>query len=84
MAHQQDSEPHMMDAAPTGAGHMLPADDPENPHNWPISRKVFVSSVATAFAFVVYDTCLRYHKDITGLIATVLLELPSTPLASRE
>ena len=32
---------------------MLPANDPENPHNWPVAKKVFVSLVATAFAFVV-------------------------------
>ena len=55
----------MMNAAPADPGHMLPADDPENPHNWPKSRKVFVSSVATAFAFVVYGTHLQYLEDIS-------------------
>lgn len=33
-------------------GHMMLMDDPENPLNWPRSRKVFVSAVAFAFSFV--------------------------------
>ena len=34
-------------------GHMMSMDDPDNPHNWPRSRKVFVSAVSVAFSFVV-------------------------------
>jgi len=34
-------------------GHMMSMEDPENPLNWPRSRKVFVSAVAFAFSFVV-------------------------------
>ena len=50
-SHQPEAEAKMR--PPLGASHQLPAGDPENPHNWPISKKVFVSAVATAFAFVV-------------------------------
>lgn len=35
------------------AGHMMLADDPENPQNWPLYKKVYVSAVAFAFAWVV-------------------------------
>jgi hypothetical protein len=34
-------------------GHMLSNNDIDNPKNWPIYRKVYASSVAFAFAFVV-------------------------------
>lgn len=35
------------------AGHMMSAQDPANPQNWPIYKKAYVSAVAVAFAFVV-------------------------------
>lgn len=35
------------------AGHMMSAQDPDNPQNWPIHRKAYVSAVSVAFAFVV-------------------------------
>ena len=34
-------------------GHMMSAQDPDNPQNWPIHRRAYVSAVAVAFAFVV-------------------------------
>lgn len=34
-------------------GHMLPLDDPDNPLNWPLHRKIYSSVVSAAFAFVV-------------------------------
>ena len=43
------------DMQPT-AGHMndmMSMQDPENPLNWPIFRKIYVSAVAWAFSFVV-------------------------------
>lgn len=43
-----------MKELPSGAGgHMMAADDPDNPQNWPISKKVYVSAVSFAFAWVV-------------------------------
>lgn len=35
------------------AGHMMSADDPDNPQNWSLYKKVYVSAVAFAFAWVV-------------------------------
>lgn len=35
------------------AGHMMSADDPDNPQNWPLYRKLYASAVAFAFAWVV-------------------------------
>ena len=35
------------------AGHMMAANDPDNPQNWPVQRKVYASAVAFAFAWVV-------------------------------
>ena len=35
------------------AGHMMAADDPDNPQNWPIHKKIYASAVAFAFAWVV-------------------------------
>lgn len=35
------------------AGHTISVQDPDNPQNWPIHRRVYVSAVSVAFAFVV-------------------------------
>ena len=35
------------------AGHMMSADDPDNPQNWPLYNKIYVSAVAFAFTWVV-------------------------------
>lgn len=35
------------------AGHMMSADDPDNPQNWPLHKKIYASAVAFAFAWVV-------------------------------
>lgn len=34
-------------------GHAMTLQDPENPQNWPVYRKVYASSVAYAFGFAV-------------------------------
>lgn len=34
-------------------GHMMSADDPDNPQNWPLQKKVYASTVAFTFAWVV-------------------------------
>ena len=33
--------------------HMMSADDPDNPQNWPLYKKIYVSAVAFTFAWVV-------------------------------
>ena len=38
---------------PVLIGHAIGADDIDNPHNWPIHRRLYASAVALAFAFVV-------------------------------
>lgn len=35
------------------AGHMMAANDPDNPQNWPVQRKIYASAVAFAFSWVV-------------------------------
>ena len=35
------------------AGDMMSADDPDNPQNWPLYKKVYASAVGFAFAWVV-------------------------------
>ena len=40
-------------SAKPAAGHMMAADDPDNPQNWPYHKKIYVSSVSFAFAWVV-------------------------------
>ncbi|MCJ1250525.1 hypothetical protein MMC30_007753 [Trapelia coarctata] len=49
-------------------GHMMSMDDPENPFNWPRSRKVFVSAVSFAFSFVVAFGATAYTAGISGVI----------------
>ncbi len=35
------------------AGHMMAANDPDNPQNWPVHRKIYASAVAFTFSWVV-------------------------------
>ena len=54
--HMSDSHHDTEDSMPmksTGGGHTMAPDDPDNPQNWPVLRKVYVSLAATAFAWVV-------------------------------
>ena len=39
--------------ATPAANHMMSTEDSDNPHNWPLVKKVYVSVAASAFAFVV-------------------------------
>ena len=39
-----------------GHGHMMSPDDPDNPQNWPLYRKLYVSVVSFAFGFAVLVT----------------------------
>jgi hypothetical protein len=39
--------------APNIAGHHLPMNDPDNPMNWPLQRKIFASTAAWLFTAVV-------------------------------
>ena len=40
-------------SAKPAVGHMMAADDPDNPQNWPYIKKIYVSFVSFAFAWVV-------------------------------
>ena len=40
-------------STPAAGGHMMSATDPDNPQNWPVYKKVYVSVVAFAFSWVV-------------------------------
>ncbi|KAL9066756.1 MAG: hypothetical protein Q9161_007345 [Pseudevernia consocians] len=50
------------------AGHMMSADDPENPQNWPLYKKVYASAVAFAFAWVVALGITSYTAGISGIV----------------
>lgn len=51
-------EPKMESGVPPSVGHIMGADDPANPQNFPFWRKVYASAVATGFAFaVLVSTC---------------------------
>ena len=39
--------------AMVAGGHMMSADDPENPQNWPVLKKIHASAVAWAFTWIV-------------------------------
>lgn len=47
------SEDAMKAIASPAAGHMMSADDPDNPQNWPTLKKTYASAVAFAFAWIV-------------------------------
>ena len=36
------------------SGHKMSLNDPENPMNWALSKKIYASAVGWAFSFVVY------------------------------
>jgi hypothetical protein len=40
-------------APPSAIGHHLPANDPDNPMNWPMTRRIYVSLVSWVFTAVV-------------------------------
>ena len=52
MSPSADGTKSAADPMPT-AGHMMSPDDPDNPQNWPLHKKVYVSAAAFAFAWVV-------------------------------
>lgn len=47
------SDSKMESAMPPLVGHTMGVDDPANPQNFPFLRKIYASTVATAFAFAV-------------------------------
>ena len=48
-----DATKEMAGSTPAAGGHMMSATDPDNPQNWPVYKKVYVSVVAFAFSWVV-------------------------------
>jgi hypothetical protein len=38
---------------PSSLGHHLPVEDPDNPMNWPLARKIFASMAAWLFTAAV-------------------------------
>jgi len=42
----------------------MPTSDPDNPPNWPLHRKVYVTFVAFSFAFAVYVTVLPLEVSV--------------------
>jgi MFS transporter, DHA1 family, multidrug resistance protein len=56
-------EPHK--AMASGGGHgMMAHDDPKNPQNWPLFKKVYVSSVAWSYTFVLLFGLTSYAGGI--------------------
>ena len=59
-SHQSEDAMKGMVGASAG-GHIMLANDPDNPQNWPLYKKIYVSSVAFAFSWVVYVIVSRLH-----------------------
>ncbi|KAI4132236.1 MAG: hypothetical protein LQ338_000788 [Usnochroma carphineum] len=53
---------------PPSVGHMMSPDDPDNPQNWPFWRKIYASTVATAFAFAVAFGVTSLTVGIQGVM----------------
>ncbi|KAL8926935.1 MAG: hypothetical protein Q9172_001596 [Xanthocarpia lactea] len=49
-------------------GHMMSPTDPDNPQNWPRSRKIYASTVAMAFAFAVAFGVTSLTVGIQGVM----------------
>ena len=75
-SHQSEDGMKHMAAMPTG-GHMMSADDPDNPQNWAYHKKIYVSSVAFAFAWAVYVMAANISPSELQLMrVTGLLDSP--------
>ena len=62
-------EPSKMSTEPVaGGGHMMSPDDADNPFNWPLYRRVYVSAVAVAFAFSMWVAFPGFFLDHKFLI----------------
>ncbi|KAL9000209.1 MAG: hypothetical protein Q9169_001111 [Polycauliona sp. 2 TL-2023] len=61
-------EPKMEAAMHAPIGHMMSPTDPDNPQNWPLSRKIYASAVATAFAFAVAFGVTSLTVGIQGVM----------------
>ncbi|KAL8658573.1 MAG: hypothetical protein Q9226_000907 [Calogaya cf. arnoldii] len=61
-------EPKSEAAMHTPVGHMMSPTDPENPQNWPLSRKIYASAVATGFAFAVAFGVTSLTVGIQGVM----------------
>lgn len=58
MTDDVSSMPKPMSPNPA-VGHMMAADDPDNPLNWPVHQKVYTSLVSFGFGFAVYVSTVR-------------------------
>ncbi|KAI9810445.1 MAG: hypothetical protein M1826_003614 [Phylliscum demangeonii] len=55
--------------APKMIGHMLSPHEPDNPLNWPLHRKIYVSAVAAGFAYVATFGLTAYTAGITQVMS---------------
>ena len=63
-------EPAVEQPMPAAGGHnALSPMDPDNPQNWPLRRKIYASSMATAFTFAVTFGLTAYTAGIPGIMA---------------
>ncbi|KIW81321.1 hypothetical protein Z517_04346 [Fonsecaea pedrosoi CBS 271.37] len=58
-----------MEEAMGGISNPMPTSDPDNPQNWPLHRKVYVSFVAFSFAFAVAFGLTSYTIGIGDVVA---------------
>ncbi|MCJ1421858.1 hypothetical protein MMC32_008225 [Xylographa parallela] len=59
-----------MENADVAIGHIMSLSDPDNPQNWPSYRKIYVSAVSFAFAFVVAFGATIYTAGISDVISS--------------
>ena len=65
--------------SPPAIGHMMAHDDPDNPQNFPMHRKIYVSAASFAFGFVVYEIRSLTNQHCCANQFSVLLVLRSLP-----
>ncbi|OQV06117.1 hypothetical protein CLAIMM_10741 [Cladophialophora immunda] len=59
----------LMEEAMGGISNPMPASDPDNPQNWPLHRKVYVTFVSFSFAFAVAFGLTSYTIGISDVVA---------------
>ncbi|EXJ70698.1 uncharacterized protein A1O5_05688 [Cladophialophora psammophila CBS 110553] len=62
-------QPGLMEEATGGISNPMPASDPDNPQNWPLHRKVYVSFASFAFAFAVAFGLTSYTVAVGDVVA---------------
>ncbi|MCJ1369237.1 hypothetical protein MMC20_000447 [Loxospora ochrophaea] len=72
----EENRKEVMIAQSGSGGHMMSPDDPDNPQNWPFLKKVYASSMAFGFAFVVAFGITVYTTGLKGVMQEFDVSMP--------